>query len=276
MAEAVQSVRALFQGGSPMNSWDAVLRQLLFWSARRFCVDRLSGSTVSTITEPLDLSGSTPVEPSQLWETHFDLMEEFAPPSFVPYLRDWLSPEHFQSLSKSYEIDIALRNLIIALDSSVFAESEEEQEAISSLLDDELSLLFESWLGISFAPLLFFPTAEDSDEDIAPSKLHSILLLMKVYKPEIRKRRTLRSSGVTVRTQLRKTRRNKQKHEARQEIPVSLSSNKDGNDSRGNEGENHGSGGEKREGSQASHGEKERGDEDKHDETEEGGTQEHS
>jgi hypothetical protein len=276
MAESVKEIRALFQGTHPTNSWDAILRQLLFWSARRFCVDRLSGSSSTKVAEPLDLSGAVPAEPSQLWDTHFDLMEEFAPPAFFPYLREWLSPEHFQSLSKSYEIDIALRNLVRALDESVFSESDEEQEEISSLLDDELPLLFESWLGISFAPLLFFPTAEDSDEDISPSKLHSILLLMKVYKPEIRKRKTMRNLNVTVRAQIRKTRRNKQKHETPKSVSVPLSSNKDGDGARGSEGEGDGSGSEKREGGEESHAKEEWKDEHQHDKTHEEGSQEYS
>ncbi len=275
MAEAVQAIRVLFQGSHPTNSWDAILRQLLFWSARRFCVDRLSGSSVTKVAEPLDLSGALPVEPSALWETHFDLMEEFAPPAFFPYLREWLSPEHFQSLSKSYEIDLALRNLVTALDTSVFEESDEDQELLSSLLDDELPLLFEAWLGISFAPLLFFPTAEDSDEDVSPSKLHSILLLMKVYKPDIKKRKTLRSLHETVRTQLRKTRRNKQKNEAKQ-VSVPLHSDKDGADTRGREAESDGGGSEKREGGEARDSEEQRESEDKHIEVEQGGNQEHS
>lgn len=273
MADAVNAVRALFKG-APTNSWDAVLRQLLFWSARRFCVDRLTLSSKSTISDPLDLSGETAIHPEALWETHFDLMEEFSPPAFVPYLREWLSPEHFQSLSKSYEIDITLRNLVVALDRAVFSESEDEQEAISSLLDDELPALFEMWLGISFAPLLFFPTADESDEDMVPSKLHSILLLMKVYKPDVRKRRTFRASNTTVRAQLRKTRRNKQKNDKK--VPVSLSSKGDDPNSRGNEGENHGGGGEEREGGEESHSEEQQREQDKHDETKQAGTEEHS
>jgi hypothetical protein len=267
MADAVDAVRALFKG-SPTNSWDAILRQLLFWSARRFCVDRLLESN-STIAEPLDLSGSKPINPAELWETHFDLMEEFAPPAFFPYLREWLSPEHFQSLSKSYEIDLALRNLVVALDTAVFAESEEEQEVISSLLDDELPVLFENWLGISFAPLHFFPTVEESDEDIGPAKLHSILLLMKVYKPDIRKRRTARVLSGTLKAHLRKTRRNKQK-DGRQ-VSVPLGPKRDNNDTRGGDGETDGSGGEERKGSEASDDEDQRKSEDKHDEVEEGG-----
>lgn len=265
MAEAVETIRALFKG-VPTNSWDAILRQLLFWSARRFCVDRLANSN-SRIADPLDLSGAVPVAPADLWDTHFDLMEEFAPPAFMPYLREWLSPEHFQSLSKSYELDCALRALVVALDRSVFSEDEADQEVISSLLDDELPALFESWLGISFAPLHFFPTPEESDEDIGPAKLHSILLLMKVYKPEIRKRKTARALHGTLKSHLRKTRRQKQKHE-RAEVSVSLRPTGSDNDSRGSEGENHGSGGEERKGTQAGDSAEERTDSDKHNETE--------
>jgi hypothetical protein len=271
MAEAVDTVRKLFQG-SPKNSWDALLRQLLFWSARRFCVDRLSDSK-STIADPLDLSGGGAITPEALWETHFDLMEEFSPQSFTPYLRDWLSPEHFQSLSKSYEIDIALRNLIVALDTAVFSDSDEDQELISSLLDDELPAMFEAWLGITYAPLLFFPTPDESDEDIEASKLHSILLLMRVYKLDVRKRRTLRAQNTTVRAQIRKTRRNKQKNE---EVSVSLNSKGNINHSRGGEGEDHGGRGEERQGGEESHTEDERKYEDKHAKAEGVGNQEHS
>lgn len=173
----------------PKNAWNAVLTQLLIWSFRRFCVHRLS------------------TDNEELWDSHLELLRTHAPKGFEPYLDLWTDPEHMANIPNLSELDAYFRALVKQLDEVV---TEEEQDAISKILDEEMSPTLERWLGTAYAPYSLFPTPSDPDDTIDTTKLNAILYLFKRHTNVKTRRVTGRRSITPIKTHLKaKTRRNK-------------------------------------------------------------------
>ena len=164
----------------PRSPWDAVLTQLVLWSFRRFCANRI-------------ITGD-----DTLWEDHISLLTEFAPPQFKLHLDEWI--EHLQSIPNLSELDAKLRIIVADLD------IEEKQDDISLLLDVDLSKQIQSWLGKTFAPFSLFPGEDESDDSIDQTKLNSIVFLLKINRSIRRKTHRIHRLFA----EKKKTRRNNQ------------------------------------------------------------------
>ena len=189
----------------PKNAWNAVLTQLLCWSFRRFCVDRLT----------TDVSGSV-ADSLPLWDSHIELVADFAPPQFKPHLETWLAPETLAHVGNINQLDTAFRHLVNQLDGAVATEDGDIQDEVATLLDEDMGDLLEKWLGPVYAPYSIFPNSEEPDDSIDMTKLNAVnyllgrqLTLSKLVN--IRNRRiTHRANTVRAATPIKKTRRNKQ------------------------------------------------------------------
>ena len=146
---------------APRSPWDAVLTQLVLWSFRRFCANRI-------------ITGG-----DSLWDDHISLLTEFAPPQFKPHLDEWI--EHLQSIPNLSELDGKLRAIVADL------EDEEKEDDLSLLLDVDLSKQIQAWLGKTFAPFSLFPGEDESDDSIDQTKLNSIVFLLKINRSIRRK-----------------------------------------------------------------------------------------
>ena len=218
----------------PKNAWNAVLTQLLAWSFRRFCVHRLS------------------TDDEELWDSHLDLLRDYAPKGFEPYLNSWTDPEHMANIPNLPELDAYFRGLVKQLDEAM---TEEEQDAISKILDEEMSPTLERWLGTVYDPYSLFPTPSDSDDTIDTTKLNAILYLLKSQsRHSVKTRRvTGRRSITPIKTHLKaKTRRNKKN------VQLQLSAGTCSSDARGRSNQDKESGDQERKGSEGSHHEEER------------------
>jgi hypothetical protein len=179
----------------PKNAWSAVLTQLLCWSFRRFCVDRLTN----------DISGAT-------WDSHLSLVADFAPPEFQPHLDAWLAPESLSHVSNLAELDRAFRALVDALDKAVDADNLEAQETLAEFIDTELERLLETWLGPTYAPYSIFPNQYEPDDSINITKLNAVLYLLKknLVMTALRHRRLTQRHRAQEPLIVKKTRRSKQ------------------------------------------------------------------
>lgn len=233
----------------PKNAWNAVLTQLLAWSFRRFCVHRLTS------------------DDEELWDSHLDLLRDYAPKGFEPYLDSWTDPEHMANIPNLPELDAYFRELVKQLDEAV---TEEEQDAISSILDEEMSLSLERWLGTAYAPFSLFPTPSESDEEINTTKLNAILYLFKRQMSAKTRRVTGRRSITPIKTYLKaKTRRNKKN------VQLQLSAGTRSPDAAGRSNEGKESDSQQGKGSEGGHHEEERKDDEPQEGTNKEGDQEH-
>lgn len=224
-------MESLFQS-APKNAWNAVITQLLCWSFRKFCAAKLQSEA--------DLS----------WDSYFSLVSEYAPMQFKPHLNHWLAPEQLANVPNLSAIDEIFRILMKDLDTG----SEEVQEKLATLLDDDISPMIERWLGPVYAPYSLFPSPSESTTDIDLTKLHAILYLL---SPKERARR--KSIRPLVLSE-KKTRRNKQ-NEA---LQLYVRAAPRGADTEGKDAKNTYSEGEKREGVQENRTEGERTEHDQH------------
>ena len=215
----------------PKNAWNAVLTQLLSWSFRRFCVDRLT----------TDLSGSV-VDGLPLWDSHFSLIADFAPPQFKPHLDNWLAPETLAHVGNLGQLDVTFRKLVSQMDAAVAAEDEATQDKLATLLDEEMGDLLEAWLGTNYAPYSIFPNSEEPDDSIDMTKLNAVNYLLQrqlnitrtVRTTLLNRRMTHRVSAIRAATPIKKTRRSKQNT---RDVQVRFSPETRDNDSRGGGGQ---------------------------------------
>jgi len=240
----------------PKNAWNAVLTQLLCWSFRRFCVDRLTN----------DLSGS------ELWDSHFTLISDFAPPEFQPHLDNWMVPENLVHVGNLGQLDQTFRSIIDVLDKAVHEVDDEIQEELATLLDEGMTQVLEKWLGPVYAPYSIFPTIDEPDESIDMTKLNAVnyLLGRQLLLSKLKNRRmTHRAKSIRAATPI-KTRRNKQN------VQVRFSAEARAHDARRGGDQNNESQRKQREGDQVSHSQEERDDESETPVSHKYGNQEHS
>lgn len=233
---------------SPKSAWSALLPQIICWSFRRFCVDRISSYDVSS----QDLSGQ--------WDDTFDLVTSYAPKPLQKYVEQWFTPEHVEQMNKLTELDLALRKIVETLDASVLQNDNDEEVKIADFLDEGLSNSIEAWLAPHYSHFSIFPTIDESDDDIDETKLNAILYLLKAKKADKQERKGMKKTHRRVRfadtTPIqrelirRKTRKHKQ---IVGNVPVPLPTKTPGDDTRGTEGKDNGSVSEERKGDETSH-----------------------
>lgn len=241
----------------PKNAWNAVLSQLLCWSFRRFCVDRLVN----------DLSGG------DLWDSHFTLISDFAPPEFQPHLDNWMVPENLVHVGNLKELDQTFRSIVGTLDKAVHEVDDEIQEELATLLDEGMTKILEKWLGPVYAPYSIFPAIDEPDESIDMTKLNAVnyLLGRQLLLSKLKHRRmTHRANTIRAATPIKKTRRNKQN------VQVRFSPETRAYDTRGRGDQNNESQRKQREGDEVSHSQEERNDESETPSSNKDGNQEHS
>ena len=247
----------------PKNAWNAVVTQLLCWSFRRFCGARLT----------TDISGSA----TDLWDSHFSLIADFAPPQFKPHLNQWLAPENIAHVGNLGQLDTTFRHLVTVMDGAVSAEDDDIQDDVATLLDEEMGELLEKWLGAVYAPYSIFPNSEESDDNIDMTKLNAVnyllgrqLTLSRMVK---NRRITHRANTIRAATPIKKTRRNKQNSH---NVHVRFSPETRGHDARGAGDQNNEREREQREGGEERRSEEKRDDEGEAQAPHEQGNHEHS
>jgi len=235
----------------PKNAWNAVLTQLLIWSFRRFCVHRLT------------------TDDEELWDSHLDLLRAHAPKGFEPLLDTWTDPEHMANIPNISELDAYFRALVKQLDEAV---TDEEEDAISKILDEDMSPTLERWLGSAYAPYSLFPTPSEPDDTIDTTKLNAILYLLSIKQRNTAKTRrvTGRRSITPIKTHLRvKTRRNKKN------VQLQLSAGTLHNGPAREGGEDKEGGDQERKGGEGGHHEEERKGSEEQEAADQEGNQEH-
>lgn len=135
------------------------------------------------------------------WDTYLTLIAEYAPPQFKPHLDHWLAPEQMANVPNLSAIDKVFRSVLYDLDTG----SEELQEKLATILDEDMSPMIEKWLGAVYAPYSLFPSSVESTTDIDLTKLNAIIYLLNAKEKTRRKSMKPLTLGL-----LRKTRRNKQ------------------------------------------------------------------
>ncbi len=229
----------------PKSAWSALLPQIICWSFRRFCVDRICSYDVSS----QDISG--------VWDDTFDLVTSYAPKPLQKYADQWFTPEHVEEVSKLTELDLALRKIVNSLDTAVLQNDADEENKIADFLDEGLSNAIEAWLAPHYSHFSIFPATDESDDDIDETKLNAILYLLKAKKADKQERKGMKKTHRRVRfadtTPIQRELIRRKTRKYKKNVSVPLPTKTPGDDTRGAEGKDNGSVSEERKGDEASH-----------------------
>ncbi len=139
-------------GPPPIHPWAGLIPQVLLWSFRRYCIEKL-----------MDPSGGSLSE--QMWDDHFELVHLYAPRGLETVTATWFTPQNLEQLHSTLE---QYNQFCIAflsdIDRSVAEEDATQQGVIIDFLDVEIRQLFAEWLVAERRDFFIFPVDEEHDD----------------------------------------------------------------------------------------------------------------
>lgn len=139
-------------GPTPTHPWAALIPQVLLWSFRRYCVQKLILSEGS-------------LEDS-LCDDVLELVHMYCAKGLEVVSIDWFTPENIEQVSSPLENYMRFFSAFCReLDKTIEEDDYKAQDALSDFLDESIGTIIAGWLGTKFSRFLIFPLdAEDDDE----------------------------------------------------------------------------------------------------------------
>jgi len=155
------------------DSWSLLIFQTLLWSFRRWAIHYLMSS------EPTDLMKD------YVWESHLDLVRQFAPVELKDFGIIWLNPTNVGSrVDILEELNDYFLKVVDALDEAIKTDNEEAQNTLAVFLDDDLTAIVGTWLD-GKNEYRIYPKADQSPDSFSPSRIYEIMrLIMDEPAPE--------------------------------------------------------------------------------------------
>lgn len=158
-------LRALL-GPKPSNPWAALVPQLLLWCFRRFCVEKL-----------LLLGDALLLE--QVWDDHFDLVQNYAPRGLQTAGAMWLLPDNLEMMQSSAEdFNQYFLDILEGIDIALAEEDEAAQAALSDLLDRGFRETVVDWLEEPENPLLIYPLSAEDDDRFPDARMVGLIRIV--------------------------------------------------------------------------------------------------
>jgi len=159
-------------GPTPAHPWAALIPQVLLWSFRRFCVEKL------TLSE-----GG--LEES-LCDDILELVHMYCAKGLEVVSMDWLTPENIEQVWSP--LDEYMRFFIEfskRLDTSIANDDDKQQDILSEFLDESMGETIRQWLDEKHSSLLIFPVRVEDDDEFTETQFSRLInaLLMYSYKP---------------------------------------------------------------------------------------------
>ena len=162
-------------GPKPTHPWAALIPQILVWSFRRFCVEKLL-----TITDLLLLE--------QVWEDHFELIRDYAPKGLNVVAKGWLVPENTQHLHSSLEeYNAFFMDCLEVMDYAIAEDDELTQNYVSVFLDLEIKEIFNKWLVGEERVFLIFPMKQEDDNVFTEKQVLGLIQNLISYSKNFQK-----------------------------------------------------------------------------------------
>jgi len=153
--------------------WSLLIFQTLLWSFRRWAIHYLMSSEASDTMK------------DYIWDSHLDLVRQFAPIELKDFGIIWLNPSNIGNRIDSLEeLNNYFHTIVDALDVAIQTDNEEEQSALASFLDDRLTEIIDIWLN-GQSDFRIYPTANQSPDSFSPARVFEIMrLILKAPEPE--------------------------------------------------------------------------------------------
>jgi hypothetical protein len=154
-------------GPVPTHPWCALIPQLLLWSFRRFCIEKLvDGTTVSLL--------------QSVWDDHTELIQLYAPKGLQNVAGSWLTPDTLGKMHEPPEsYNVFFLDYLGVIDDALKGGDVEMQDKISDFLDTDIREVFAEWLGSSGDPkhqcLLIYPQREEDDDVFTDAQFMALI-----------------------------------------------------------------------------------------------------
>ena len=148
------------------DSWSLLIFQTLLWSFRRWAIHYLMSS------EPADSMKD------YVWDSHLELVREFAPVELKDFGIIWLNPTNVGSrVDILEELNKYFLTVVDALDNAIKTDNEEEQNILAIFLDDRLTEIVDTWLD-GKEQYRIYPKVDQSPDTFSPARIYEIMRLI--------------------------------------------------------------------------------------------------
>jgi len=158
-------------GPVPSHPWAALIPQVLLWSFRRFCVEKL------TLAE-----GG--LEES-LCDDILELVHMYCARGLEVVSMEWFTPENIEKVSSPLEAYMKFFvKFCNELDTSIEANNDQRQDVLSEFLDESMGEIIAQWLDEKHTSLLIFPIHVEDDDEFTEAQFSALInsLLTYCYK----------------------------------------------------------------------------------------------
>jgi hypothetical protein len=141
-------------GPKPTHPWGALIPQLLLWSFRRFCVEKL----LYSLDQPLS---------EQIWDDHLELVNRYCPHGLESACGTWLTDENLELVhSPLEEYNAFFIDLLKLIDTALETDSEDDQNAVSEFLDESIRVALKEWATEGPMEKFFIFPMDEAQDDI--------------------------------------------------------------------------------------------------------------
>ena len=154
-------------GPPPSHPWAALIPQVLLWSFRRFCVEKLvlsEGGLEESMCDDV-----------------LELVHKYCAKGLEVVSMDWFTPENIEQVSSPLEDYMAFfRGFCKELDVSVEANDDKRQDVLSEVLDESMGESITEWLK-DHPTLLIFPIDVEDDDDFTEAQFSRLINALLVF-----------------------------------------------------------------------------------------------
>ena len=145
------------------DSWTIIIFQTLIWSFRRWAIHYLMSTDMCVNLKDC------------VWDTHVDLVREFAPNELKDFGIIWLNPiniEHRGDIIE--ELNQYFMMIVDFIDKFIQADNEDALNILACFLDDRLTELIDVWLSEK-PQYRIYPKIDDSPDSFSVIRIHEIV-----------------------------------------------------------------------------------------------------
>ena len=145
------------------DSWTIIIFQTLIWSFRRWAIHYLMSTDMCVNLKDC------------VWDTHVDLVREFAPNELKDFGIIWLNPiniEHRGDIIE--ELNQYFMMIVDFIDKFIQTDNEDALNILACFLDDRLTELIDVWLSEK-PQYRIYPKIDDSPDSFSVIRIHEIV-----------------------------------------------------------------------------------------------------
>lgn len=154
-------------GPPPSHPWAALIPQVLLWSFRRFCVEKLvlsEGGLEESMCDDV-----------------LELVHKYCAKGLEVVSMDWFTPENIEQVSSPLEDYMEFfRRFCRELDASVEANDDKRQDVLSEVLDESMGESVIEWLK-DHPTLLIFPMDVEDDDEFTEAQFSRLINALLVF-----------------------------------------------------------------------------------------------